>query len=92
MAGGYIGVDLPGVESWQGQLEGAHEAVINALNHYRTIAEQNNDVAKGSHFVQLNEQCDNITNKHLSEHTELHTQYKKASSDLVQGVIHVAGN
>jgi hypothetical protein len=87
----YIGFDPAGVQAWQGNLNSAHEQVITALNHYRTVAQQNNDVAHGSHFQNINSQCDDITNKHLSDHTDLHTQYNKASSDLVQGVQEVAG-
>lgn len=89
---GYIGFDPAGVTAWQGTLNAAHEAVIEALNRYRTVAEENNTVAKGAHFERLNQECQNITNKHLQEHTELHTQYNKASHDLVEGVTQVAGN
>jgi dihydroneopterin aldolase len=88
----YIGFDPAGVQAWQGQLNSAHEQVITALSNYRTVAQQNNDVAHGSHFQSINTQCDDITNKHLSDHTDLHTNYTKASNDLVQGVTEVAGN
>lgn len=87
----YIGFDPAGVQEWQGQLNSAHEQVISALSNYRSVAQQNNNVAHGAHFQSLNSQCDDITNKHLSDHNELHTQYTKASSDLVQGVQEVAG-
>jgi hypothetical protein len=87
----YIGFDPAGVADWQGQLNSAHEQVITALNQYRNVAQQNNSVAHGSHFVSINTQCDDITNKHTSEHTDLHTQYNKASNDLVQGITDVAG-
>jgi dihydroneopterin aldolase len=89
---GYIGIDPAGVQAWKGQLDSAHEAVISALTNYRTIAQQNNEVAHGSHFQNINAQCDDITNKHLADHNDLHTQYTKASNDLVQGVLDVAGN
>src|ERR1700751_1731230 len=88
----YIGFDPAGVQAWQGQLNSAHEQVISALSNYRTVAQQNNDVAHGSHFQNINTQCDDITNKHLSDHTDLHTQYTKASTDLVQGVQDVPGD
>jgi hypothetical protein len=91
MASGYIGVDPAGVQAWQGQLNTAHEAVITALNNYRSVAQQNNEVAHGSHFESLNSQCEDITNKHVNDHHELHTQYTKASTDLVQGIYEVAG-
>jgi hypothetical protein len=87
----YVGYDPAGVAAWQGQLNSAHDQVITALNQYRTVAQQNNDVTSGTHFQNINTQCDDITNKHLSDHTDLHTQYAKASSDLVQGVATVAG-
>ncbi len=91
MASSYIGVDPAGVQSWQGTLNTAHEQVITALNHYRTVAQQNNEVAHGSHFESLNGQCEDITNKHLTDHEDLHAQYTKASTDLVQGIYEVAG-
>jgi hypothetical protein len=87
----YIGFDPAGVQAWQGQLNSAHDQVITALNNYRTVAQQNNDVAHGSHFQNINSQCDDITNKHVTDHTDLHTQYAKASTDLEQGVQEVAG-
>lgn len=88
---GYIGIDPAGVQAWKGQLDSAHEGVIAALTAYRTIANQNNEVARGSHFQNLNAQCDDITNKHLADHNDLHAQYTKASNDLVQGIYDVAG-
>lgn len=88
----YIGFDPEGVAAWQGNLNSAHEQVLTALHNYRTVAQQNNDVAHGSHFQHINTQCDDITNKHVTDHTDLHTQYHKASSDLVQGVQEVAGS
>jgi ClpP class serine protease len=92
MGGPYIGFDPQGVEEWKGQLNVAHEGVIEALTKYRTIAEQNNNVAKGSHFVNINAQCNEITSKHLQEHDQLHTDYVTASDQLVAGVQQVAGN
>jgi hypothetical protein len=86
-----VGYDPAGVQAWTGQLSSAHEQVISALTNYRTVAQQNNDVAFGTHFQSINSQCDDITNKHLSDHTDLHTQYTKASADLVQCVSEVAG-
>jgi hypothetical protein len=88
----YIGIDPSGVQAWQATLNAAHEAVIEALNRYRTIAEQNNEVAKGAHFERLNGECENITNKHLQEHTQLHEEYNQASNKLVQGIFDVAGH
>jgi hypothetical protein len=91
MAGSFIGVDVPGVQGWKGQLDGAHEEVIAALSKYQTIAEQNNQVAHGNHFVRINSECADITTKHKAEHDDLHAQYTKASNDLVEGVIQVTG-
>ena len=88
----YIGFDPAGIQTWQGQLNSAHEQVISALSNYRTVAQQNNDVAHGSHFQSINSQCDDITNKHVADHTDLHTQYTKASTDLVTGIEAIAGN
>ena len=90
MGSPFIGVDVQGVQAWQAQLNAAHEQVIAALNRYRTIAEQNNQVAKGSNFERLNVECENITNKHEADHDNLHAQYTKASRDLVQGIIDIA--
>jgi hypothetical protein len=87
----YLGIDPAGVQAWQGTLNSAHEQVISALNNYRTIAQQNNEVAHGSHFQSINSQCEDITNKHLTDHNDLHEQYTKASTDLVRGIEEVAG-
>jgi hypothetical protein len=87
----FIGVDPAGVQSWKSQLDAKHEAVINALNDYRQTAQANNQVAHGSHFTNINTQCEDITNKHLSDHNDLHGQYTVASNKLVQGVLDVAG-
>lgn len=91
MSAGFIGVDPAGVQAWKSQLDQKHAAVISALNEYRAVAQQNNDVAKGSHFANINTQCEDITNKHVSDHTDLHSQYTTASNKLVQGVMDVAG-
>jgi hypothetical protein len=91
MSGPYIGIDPAGVQDWQGRLNGAHEQVIAALNNYRTVAQQNNEVAHGTHFQSLNSQCEDITNKHLADHSELHAQYTKDANALVQGIMEVAG-
>lgn len=91
MSGPFIGVDVPGVQQWKSRLDSAHEAVIAALNQYRTVAQQNNEVARGSHFQTINSQCEEITNKHLADHNDLHSQYTTASERLVQGIIDIAG-
>lgn len=91
MSGPYIGIDPAGVQSWQASLNSAHEEVITALNKYQTTAQQNNEVAHGTHFTNINSQCEEITQKHLADHNDLHTQYTKASNDLVQGILTVAG-
>lgn len=91
MGGPFIGIDPAGVQAWKGQLDSAHEQVIAALNNYRTIAQQNNEVAHGTHFQNLNSQCEDITNKHLADHNDLHAQYTKDATNLVQGIIDVAG-
>lgn len=89
--GGYIGVNKEGIQAWKGQLEGAHHRVTEAIHHYRKIAAQSSEHAHGSHFDHINDQCEQIANKHLNEHHELHSQYTKASDKLVQGIIDVAG-
>lgn len=91
MPGPFIGVDPDGVQSWLTSLNSAHEDVITSLNKYRTVAQQNNDVAKGAHFASLNSQCEDITNKHLTDHNQLHGDYTKASNDLVNAIRQVAG-
>ncbi len=91
MGGPFVGYDPSGVNSWQSSLNSVHEEVIAALNKYRTTAQQNAEVAHGTHFTNLNDQCEDITNKHLADHNELHAQYTKATRDLVQGVAEVAG-
>lgn len=91
MTGPYIGFDPAGVATWKGQLDNAHEQVIAALNNYRTIAQQNNEVAHGTHFQSLNSQCEDITNKHLADHNDLHAQYTRDTNTLVQGIQEVAG-
>jgi hypothetical protein len=91
MSSNFIGVDPAGVQAWKAKLDGKHAAVINALNDYRQTAQANNEVAHGSHFAKINGQCEDITNKHVSDHTDLHGQYTTASSKLVQGVMDVAG-
>ncbi|MGD0556660.1 MAG: hypothetical protein ABSA93_17000 [Streptosporangiaceae bacterium] len=92
MVDSFIGVDVAGVQGWQSQLNAAHENVITALNHYKTTAQQNAEVAHGSHFDSLNSQCESITSTHLSDHDNLHTQYTQASNKLVTGVLDVAGS
>jgi hypothetical protein len=92
MGGPYIGIDPAGVQTWMSSLNAAHEEVIASLNKYRTTAQQNNEVAHGAHFTNLNSQCEDITNKHLADHNDLHAQYTKASNDLVQGIYDVAGH
>jgi hypothetical protein len=91
MGGPFIGYDPAGVEAWRGSLNAAHDEVIAALNKYRTVAQQNNEVAHGTHFVRINDECDQITTKHLSEHDQLHADYTNASNQLVTGVGEVAG-
>jgi hypothetical protein len=91
MSSSFIGVDPAGVQAWKSRLDAKHQAVITALNDYRTTAQANNEVAHGSHFNSINSQCEDITNKHVSDHTDLHGQYTTASDKLVQGVIQVAG-
>jgi len=92
MGSPFIGVDVAGVQKWKGQLDSAHERVIAALRHYRTVAHQNNEVAHGSHFQSINAQCEETTNEHIAEHTELHAQYTELSNGLVQAVIDIAGD
>lgn len=87
----FIGVDPAGVQAWKARLDQKHAAVIQALNDYRTAAQANNEVAHGSHFTNINSQCEEITNKHLNDHQDLHGQYTSASDKLVQGVLNVAG-
>lgn len=91
MSGSFIGVDPAGVQAWKSRLDAKHVAVIQALNEYRATAQANNEVAHGSHFTNINTQCEDITNKHLTDHQDLHGQYTSASDKLVQGVIQVAG-
>jgi hypothetical protein len=91
MPDSYLGIDPAGVASWQSSLNSAHEDVISALTKYKTTAQQNDQVAHGTHFTNLNSQCDDITSKHLADHNDLHAQYTKASNDLVQGIAQVAG-
>ena len=90
MGSPFIGVDVQGVQTWQAQLNAAHDQVIAALNHYRAIAQENSRVAHGSQFDRLNVECENITNKHESDHDNLHAEYTKASNNLVQGIIDIA--
>jgi hypothetical protein len=87
----FIGVDLAGVQSWKARLDAKHEAVVAALQDYRTTALANNEVAHGSHFTRINGECDQITSKHLTDHNQLHTEYSTASSKLTTGVEQVAG-
>jgi hemerythrin len=89
--GSFIGVDVGGVQTWKGQLDNAHEQIIAALNHYRAIAQQNDVVAHGSHFQNLNAQCEEITNRHLADHNQLHAQYTKDTTSLVQSIQEIAG-
>lgn len=89
--GGYIGVNKEGIQAWKGQLENASRDVHQAIHKYKQIAHQSSDHAHGSHFDHINDQCEQIANKHLNEHHELHSQYTKASDKLVQGIIDVAG-
>lgn len=91
MSSGFIGVDPAGVQAWKTRLDAKHAQVISVLNEYRALAQQNNDVAHGSHFTNINTQCEDITNKHVTDHTDLHSQYTTASNKLVQGVMDVAG-
>jgi hypothetical protein len=91
MGGPYLGIDPQGVETWFARLNGVHEQVIAALNQYRTVAQQNNEVAHGLHFQNLNSQCEEITNKHLADHNELHAQYSKESNDLVNAIRNITG-
>jgi F0F1-type ATP synthase membrane subunit b/b' len=90
MGSPFIGVDIQGVQAWQTQLNDAHEQVIAALNRYRMIAQQNNNVAHGQRFERINVECEDITNKHEADHNNLHAQYTKASNDLVQGIVDIA--
>lgn len=87
----FIGIDPAGVQSWKAKLDAQHEQVIAALNSYRTTAQANNEVAHGAHFSSINSQCEEITNKHLADHNNLHSQYTTASNKLVSGVLEVAG-
>jgi hypothetical protein len=91
VSSGFIGVDPAGVQAWKTRLDAKHAQVISVLNEYRALAQQNNDVAHGSHFTNINTQCEDITNKHVTDHTDLHSQYTTASNKLVQGVMDVAG-
>lgn len=91
MASSFIGVDPAGVQAWKSRLDAKHAAVIQALNDYRSTAQANNEVAHGSHFANINSQCEQIVGKHLTDHTELHGQYSTATDKLVQGVMEVAG-
>ena len=87
----YIGIDPSGVQSQMSRLEAAHQAVMDAHDNYRTTAQGFNDVTSGSHFQNLNSQCEDLTNKIKSDHTNLHTQYRSDTNKLVQGVEQVAG-
>lgn len=91
MASSFIGVDPAGIQTWKSQLDAKHAAVIQALNDYRNTAQANNDVAHGSHFANINSQCEQIVSKHVTDHTDLHGQYSTATQKLVQGVMDVAG-
>ncbi|MBO0773889.1 MAG: hypothetical protein J2P35_20755 [Actinobacteria bacterium] len=91
MSSSFIGVDPAGVAAWKSKLDAKHAAVIQALNDYRTAAQENNQVAHGTHFQHINTQCEDITNKHVTAHHDLHGQYTTASNKLTQGVMDVAG-
>jgi hypothetical protein len=87
----YIGIDPAGVQAQMSKLEQAHQAVLDAHETYRTTAQGFNDVTSGSHFQSLNGQCEDLTTKIKSDHTNLHTQYQNDTNKLVQGVEQVAG-
>ena len=87
----YIGIDPAGVQAQMSKLEQAHQAVLDAHETYRTTAQGFNDVTSGSHFQSLNGQCEDLTTKIKSDHTNLHTQYQTDTNKLVQGVEQVAG-
>lgn len=87
----FIGVDPAGVQAWKSRLDAKHAQVIAALNDYKQTAQANNEVAHGSHFTNINSQCEEITGKHLTDHDNLHGQYTTASNKLTQGVMEVAG-
>jgi len=87
----YIGYDPAGVQDQMSKLETAHQAVIDAHNTYKTTAAGFNDVTSGAHFQNLNGQCEDLTGKIISDHTDLHTQYRTDTNKLVQGVEQVAG-
>lgn len=91
MSSSFIGVDPAGVQAWKSRLDAKHAAVIQALNDYRATAQANNEVAHGSHFTNINSQCEDITSKHINDHHDLHGQYTTASDKLVQGIMQVAG-
>ncbi|MGA8462061.1 MAG: hypothetical protein WB800_42190 [Streptosporangiaceae bacterium] len=91
MGSPFIGVDVAGVQTWKITLDNAHNQIIEALNRYRTIAQQNVEVAHGAHFRNLDSQCEQITNKHLNEHNQLHEQYTKDTTTLVQNIQAIAG-
>ena len=88
----YIGIDPAGVQAWKAKLDAKHAQVIAALNDYKSTAQANAEVAHGSHFTQINGECEQITGKHLTDHNNLHDQYTTASNKLVTGVMEVAGN
>jgi hypothetical protein len=87
----YIGYDPAGVQAQMSKLEQAHQAVMDAHETYRATAQGFNDVTSGAHFQNLNGQCEDLTNKIKSDHTNLHTQYQTDTNKLVQGVEQVAG-
>jgi dihydroneopterin aldolase len=91
MTGPFIGIDPAGVQAWKAQLDSAHDQIITALNNYRTIARRNSEVAHGRHFQNLNSQCEEITNKHLADHNDLHAQYTKDTNQLVEDIQRIAG-
>lgn len=88
---GFIGVDVAGVQGWKARLDAKHAQVISALNDYKQTAQANAEVAHGSNFTRINEQCEEITGRHLADHDQLHAEYTTASNKLVQGVMDVAG-
>jgi predicted RNA-binding protein with PIN domain len=87
----WIGADLPGVQDWKSQLDSAHEQVIEALTRYRTVAQQNNQVAHGANFQRLSSECEEITSKHIADHTNLHTDYTADTDKLVNALRDITG-
>jgi hypothetical protein len=87
----YIGYDPAGVQAQMAKLEQIHQTVLDAHNNYKATAAGFNDVTSGAHFQNLNGQCEDLTSRILSDHANLHEQYKSDTNKLVTGVEQVAG-